>query len=59
MELWGYISHKNNYSVRAFNYKSFASLCSVYFGAAPIPKVQDAILNLPNPYLRGTTEPLD
>ena len=41
--------------IRVFIYKSFASLCCVYFGAAPIPYVQDAILNLLDPYLRSTT----
>ena len=30
--------------------KSFALLCCVYLRATPIPSVQDAILNLPNPY---------
>ena len=32
-------------------YKSFASLCCVYLGAASVPQVQDAILNPLNPYL--------
>ena len=31
----------------------------LYNGAAPIPYVQDAILNLPNSYLRHTTVLLD
>ena len=37
----------------------FASLHCMYLAAAPIPLVQDAILSLPNPYLRGTAVPLD
>ena len=28
-----------------------------YLGAAPIPYIQDTILNLPNPYLSGTIVP--
>ena len=39
--------------------KSFASLCCVYLGATTIPNVQDAILNLPTPYVRSTTVLLD
>ena len=42
-----------------YMYKSFVSLLCVYLRAALIPQVQDAILNLPNLYLRGTTVPLD
>ena len=37
----------------------FASLCSDYIEAAPIPYVQAAKLNLPHPYLRSTTMLLD
>ena len=43
--------------VKVFVLNSFASLCCGYLGAAPIPYVQDNILNLPNPYLRSTTIP--
>ena len=39
--------------------KSLASLCCGYPGAAPVHYVQDANLNLPNPYLRSTTVLLD
>ena len=35
--------------------KHFALLCCHYCGAAPIPYVQDAILNLPDPYIGSTT----
>ena len=45
--------------IRAFVYKSYASLGCDYLGAAPIPYVQEAILNLPNPYLRSTIVLLD
>ena len=45
--------------LKVFIYKSFASLHWVYLEAAPIPYVQDTISNPPNPYLRGTTVPLD
>ena len=45
--------------LRVFVYKHFASLCCGYLGAAPIPYVQDTILNLPNPYIRSTTVLLD
>ena len=37
----------------------FAFLCFVFHGAAPIPYVQMAILNLTHPYLRSTTILLD
>ena len=45
--------------LRAFIYKSFVLLYCCYLGAAAITYVQDAILNLPNPYLRSTTILLD
>ena len=35
-----------------FIYKSFGLLCCDYLGAASIPYIQDAILNLSNPYLK-------
>ena len=41
--------------LRVFIYKSFASLCCGFLEAVPRRYVQDAILNLPNPYLRSTT----
>ena len=40
---------------KGFNLCEYASLCCVYLGASPILQVQDAILNVPNPYLRSTT----
>ena len=39
--------------------KLFALLCFVFLWAAPIPYVQAAILNLPDPQLRSTTVLLD
>ena len=36
-------------------YNSFAPICSIFLGAAPIPYVQYAILNPSNPYTRRTT----
>ena len=45
--------------LRFFIYKIFASLCRGYLVAAPLPYIQDAILNLPNPYFRSTTVLLD
>ena len=41
-----------------FTFKSFASLCCSYLRAAPIPYIQDTILNLLNSYLRTTTIPV-
>ena len=35
--------------------KSFGSVCYGYLKTAPIPYEEDAILNLPNPYLRSST----
>ena len=45
--------------VRADVYKTFASLCCGYLGAALIPYVHIAIFDLPNPYLRNITLLLD
>ena len=45
--------------LKLFIYNSFASLYCGYLGAAPIPYVQDTVLNLHNPYLRRTTVLLD
>ena len=42
-----------------FHLSKFASLRCGYLGSAPIPYVQDTILNLPNSYLRSTTVILD
>ena len=56
MELWWYVLIR---IVKSFVYKTFASLCCAYLGAAPIPYVQDIILNPPNPDLRSTTLLLD
>ena len=53
----GYIVCHN--SLGFFICKSFRSLYCGYVGAAPIPYVLDAILNLPNSYLRSTTVLLD
>ena len=39
--------------------KHFVFVCFVFHGATPIPYVQLAILNLPNPYFRSTTVLLD
>ena len=39
--------------------KPFESLSLVLHGAAPIPYIQEAILNLFNPYTISTTVPLD
>ena len=45
--------------LRVFTCKSFVSLCCGYLGADLVPYVQDAIFNLPNPYLRSITILLD
>ena len=36
-------------------YNSFAPICCVCLGAAPIPYIQDVIVNPSNPYTRSTT----
>ena len=36
-------------------YKHFGFVCFVFHGAAPIPYLQAAILNLPHAYLSSTT----
>ena len=51
MELWEYIYHR---ITKGFLYDSFTSLCGGCLGAAPIPYAHNAILNLPNLYIRST-----
>ena len=53
MELWQHFFLQQNNKI--FFYKSIILYCCGYLGAAPIPYVQDAIFNLPNPYVRSTT----
>ena len=45
--------------LKVFILTSLASLCCGYLGAPPIPYIHDAMLNLPNLYLRSTTVLLD
>ena len=58
MELWGNILHKNSHEFSSIRVLHHFAVFILELLPYPISK-QGAVLNPPNPYLRGTTVPLD